>query len=73
MEAFSQLAEPQLDSALLYLRALAAAGSWPSLVGADLDDEPYSGRELREDAETLGRLEQARLLTTEQLSEELGL
>jgi len=73
MEAVSQLAEPQLEGALLYLRAMAAAGSWPSLVAADIDDEPYGERELREDAETLGRLERAKLLTTEQLSRELGL
>ena len=73
MEAVSQLAEPQLEGALLYLRAMAAAGSWPSLVTAELDGEPYGERELREDAETLGRLERAKLLTTEQLSRELGL
>ena len=73
MEAVSQLAEPQLDGALVYLRAMAAAGSWPSLVAADIDDEPYGELELGEDAETLGRLERAKLLTTEQLSQELGL
>lgn len=73
MEAVSQLAEPQLEGALLYLRAMAATGSWPSLVGAELDDEPYGERELREDAETLGRLERAKLLTTEQVSQELDL
>jgi hypothetical protein len=73
MEAVFQLGEPQLEGALLYLRAMAAAGSWPSRVTAELDDEPYGERELREDAETLGRLERDRLLTTEQLSQELGL
>jgi hypothetical protein len=73
MEAVSQLAEPQLEGALLYLRAMAGAGSWPSLVAADIDDEPYGEREMGEDAETLGRLERAKLLTTEQLSRELGL
>ena len=73
LEAVSQLDEPQLECALLYLRAMAAAGSWPSLVAAELDDEPYAEREVREDAETLGRLERAKLLSTEDLSQELGL
>ena len=73
LEAVSQLAEPQLEGALLFLRAMTAAGSWPSLVAAELDDEPYGERELGEDAETLGRLDRAELLTTEQLSRELGL
>ena len=73
MEAVSQLAEPQTEDALPYLRAMAGAGSWPSLVAAELDDEPCGQRELGEDAETLGRLERAKLLTTEQLSRELGL
>ena len=73
IEAVSQLAEPQLESALLYLRAMAAAGSWPSLLAAELDDEPYDGRELREDAETLGRLERAKLLNTDQISQDLTL
>lgn len=73
MEAVSQLPETQLESALLYLRALTAAGSWASLLAAKLDDEPYPEGELREDAEALGRLDRSGLLTTEEISRELGL
>jgi hypothetical protein len=69
----AQLSEPQLEGALLYLRAIAANASWPSLAAAELDDEPYSELELREDADTLRRLDRNKLLTTEQISRELGL
>jgi hypothetical protein len=37
----------EAEGALLYRKL-------PSLVAAELDDEPYGERELREDAETLG-------------------
>ena len=73
LEVVSHLSESQLADALRYLRLLAAAEDWPSLAAAQLDDEPYSDHEFREDVETLRRLEPGTLRTTKELSDDLGL
>lgn len=73
MELVAELPEPELESALLHLRALKASGSWPSLLAAPPDNEPYPDEELRQDIESLNRLHDSTFLTTEEISREVGL
>jgi hypothetical protein len=68
-----RLPDESTDAALRVLAGLAADPALNALLVAPLDDEPYTGQQRREDAETIAAIERGEGITTDELSRQLGL